>query len=147
MTREESVSILKKLIPKDSRGNGKVKTNIAITEAILNAIEALEQEPCEDCISRQKVLSTLFYKSDGNCEVVLNKNLQDRIKALPSVYPQKPKTGHWIRNKEQGVQAVGYVNYHCSECGREICSKYNGRISLVKEYPYCHCGAKMESEE
>lgn len=46
--REESVRILKMLIPKDSRGNGKVKTNIAITEAILNAVEALEQEPSID---------------------------------------------------------------------------------------------------
>lgn len=69
------------------------------------------------------------------------------IKALE----QKPKTGHWIRNEKQGVQAVGYLTYHCSECGREICSKYHGKISLLKEYPYCHCGAKMveppESED
>lgn len=56
---------------------------------------------------------------------------------------REPKTGHWIRNEKQGVQAVGYLTYHCSECGREICSKYHGKISLLKEYPYCHCGAKM----
>lgn len=53
------------------------------------AIEALEQEPCEDCVNRQAVLNTLFYKSDNNCEVVLNKELQDRIKALPSITPQQ----------------------------------------------------------
>ena len=61
------------------------------------------------------------------------------IKALE----QEPKTGHWILNDYQGVQAVGYLTYHCSECGREISSKYHGKISLLKEYPYCHCGAKM----
>lgn len=52
-------------------------------------------------------------------------------------------TGHWILNDNQGVQAVGYLIYHCSECGREISSKYHGKISLLKEYPYCHCGCRM----
>lgn len=60
---------------------------------------------------------------------------------------QELKTGHWILNDNQGIQAVGYLTYHCSECGREINSKYHGKISLLEEYPYCHCGAKMESEE
>lgn len=55
------------------------------------ANKALEQ-PCEDCVSRKAVLNTLFYKSDNNCEVVLNKELQDRVKALPSVTP----TQKWI---------------------------------------------------
>ena len=66
--------------------------------------------------------------------------------ALTGILEQKPNTGHWILNDNQGVQAVGYSTYHCSECGREICSKYHGKISLLKEYPYCHCGVKMESE-
>lgn len=61
------------------------------------------------------------------------------------------KTGHWILNDNQGLQAVGFLTYHCSECGREIGSKYHGKISLLKKYPYCHCGAKMvepqESED
>lgn len=64
---------------------------------------------------------------------------------------QKPKVGHWLLNNNQGVQAVGFLTYHCSECGREISSKYHGKISLLKEFPYCHCGVKMvelpESEE
>lgn len=60
---------------------------------------------------------------------------------------QEPKTGHWMLNDNQGVQAVGRLTYHCSECGREISSKYHGKISLLKEYPYCHCGAKMQEVE
>ena len=64
-----------------------------------------------------------------------------------SVKMREPKTGRWIKNKEQGVQADGYLTYHCSECGREICSKYHGKMSLLKEYPYCHCGARMEIEK
>lgn len=57
------------------------------------------------------------------------------------------RKARWILNDTQGVQAVGHKIYHCSECGREISSKYHGKISLLKEYPYCHCGAEMESEE
>ena len=60
---------------------------------------------------------------------------------------KEPKTGHWIRNDYQGVQAVGFLTYHCSECGREISSQYHGKISLLKEYPYCHCGADMRGDK
>jgi hypothetical protein len=63
--------------------------------------------------------------------------------ACNRILEQGSKTGHWILNDNQGVQAVGFLTYHCSECGREICSKYHGKISLLKEYPYCHCGARM----
>ena len=52
--------------------------------------------------------------------------------------------GHWILDDNQGVQSVDYLTYHCSECGRGICSKYHEKLSLLKAYPYCHCGAKME---
>lgn len=97
----------------------------------------------EDCISRQEVLDILKNKwnmfSDAND--AMQKSI-DTIETLPPVISQ-PKTGHWILNDNQGVQAVGCLIYHCSECGREISSKYHGKISLLKEYPYCHCGAKM----
>ncbi len=86
------------------------------------AIEVIEQDiPCE-------------YDTD------LIEALNMAIKALE----QEPKTGHWILNGNQGIQAVGYLTYHCSECGREIGSKYHVKTSLLKEYPYCHCGAKIE---
>lgn len=63
--------------------------------------------------------------------------------AIEVLKAEEPRKGHWILNDNQGVQAVGYLTYHCSECGREISSKYHGKISLLKEYPYCHCGADM----
>lgn len=68
------------------------------------------------------------------------------LNELPSATPIRPK-GHWILNDNQGVQAVGYLTYHCSKCGREISSKYHGKMSLLKEYPYCHCGADMRTSE
>jgi len=53
-----------------------------------NSMQLMTNKPTsDDCVSRQAVLNTLFYKSDNNCEVVLNKELQDRIKALPPVTP------------------------------------------------------------
>ncbi|WP_027438749.1 hypothetical protein [Lachnospira multipara] len=63
----------------------------------------------------------------------------------PSVTPTR-KVGKWILNEMQSVQAIGYKTYHCSECGREISSKYHGKISLLKEFPYCHCGVMMEAD-
>ena len=69
-----------------------------------------------------------------------------RLADLSSVTPPQLRKGYWVLNENQGVQTAGYLTYHCSECGREIISKYHGKISLLKEFPYCHCGAKMESE-
>lgn len=92
-----------------------------------------------DTIYRQAAIDVAkqyWYKPD------IAKSLEE----LPSAQP-KIKTGHWVLNDNQGVQVVGHLTYHCSECGREISSKYHGKISLLKEYPYCHCGAKMEGED
>ncbi len=105
-----------------------------------------KQDSCEDCISREEVLQ-IYDEWFSTCNIADKKESpKAKINALAPVSPIRPK-GHWIRNEKQGVQATGYLTYHCSECGREICSKYHGKISLIKEYPYCHCGAKMESEE
>ena len=129
MTIEEAINFLKGYLDEE-----------VYTEKCRNAhkmaIKVLEQEPCEDCVNRHTVLNTLFYKSDNNCEVVLNKELQDRIKALPSVIPQQ-KVGKWIRIDKDKLK--------CSEC--EV-------IHYIAQYPqsaninYCpNCGTKMESEE
>lgn len=128
MTREEHIIYVKNLrVALKMTNSFSAKT----MESLDAAIKALEQEPKTDTWSIKDVADT--FKKHGLIVV------------------QEPKTGHWILNDNQGVQAVGYLTYHCSECGREICSKYHGKISLLKEYPYCHCGAKMvdpqESED
>ena len=107
-----------------------------------------------DAISRQAVLNEFendqyhleFCIEHGIDRSISMEMVRIRLHDMPSVNPQ-PKTGHWILNDNQGVQAVGRLTYHCSECGREIISKYHGKISLLKEYPYCHCGAKMQEVE
>ncbi len=88
-----------------------------------------EQQPSEDCISRQAVINTIFYKSDNTCDVVLSTDLMDRIKHLPSVTPQ-PKKGKWIYKWMKGQ--------FCSECDEQSVWKFN----------YCpNCGAYMRGEE
>lgn len=127
MTSEEAIEICRNIMP--HRGT-------PVFEALDLAIKTLEQKPCEDCISRQAVLNTLFYKSDNNCEVVLNKELQDRIKALSPVTPQ-PKTGRWIYTGDYITDGM----LKCSECGYEH--------DVSERFLYCpNCGARMiESEE
>ena len=98
--------------------------------------EALEKEPCDDCISRRELnnkieMLDMRYGSDFYWET---KGIIDK---LPSVYP-KPKTGHWeTRNI--------FPNWlYCSECDEPYGGNDRPR--------YCpSCGARMvepqESEE
>lgn len=90
--REKAIDLLDNLIGmvEDNQDNDYDK-------ALRMGIESLRKEPCEDVVSRKKVLNTLFYNSDNNCEVVLNKELQDRIKSLPPVKP----TQNWIPCSER----------------------------------------------
>ena len=94
--------------------------------------EALEKEPCDDCISRRELnnkieMLDMRYGSDFYWET---KGIIDK---LPSVYP-KPKTAHWeTRNI--------FPNWlYCSECDEP----YGGNDTPR----YCpSCGAKMGEKE
>ena len=142
MTREEAYNRIDDIIAKHEL--------VAIIsrldyDALRMAKEALAQKPCKDSISREDALLALTGEWTEPSDELIHRFIR-RIKNLPPVTPQ-PKMGRWILNGNQGVQAVGYLTYHCSECEREINSKYHGKISLLKEYPYCHCGAKMKEVE
>ena len=93
---------------------------------------------CNHMDLQQAINCQLIYSGCANC---------GRHPNCPLVEIEERKVGKWILNDNQGVQAVGYKTYHCSECNREISSKYHGKISLLKEYPYCHCGAEMRGVE
>lgn len=69
MTREEAIAELKRDIELDNDFSEEYIT------AVNMAIEALEQEPCEDCISREE----------------LDKALRNFIRNFPSINPQEPK--------------------------------------------------------
>ena len=120
MTREEAIARLKVLTDYEYDED---------LEALEMAIEALEQQPCEDCISRQAVINCVT-SNEFRYKIV------EDIKTLPSVTP-KEKTGKWI---DDGFYAEGHseIVYRCSQCNHCI-------IELsIEEYNFCpNCGARM----
>jgi hypothetical protein len=94
--------------------------------------EELEQQPCEDCISREYILSKAHCCCDDLADDEPCCVDADDIKGAPSVQP-KPKMGHWKKLN---------VGYGCSECS--LATNKSG----VDFYRFCpNCGAKMESED
>ena len=97
--------------------------------------EALEQEPCEDAISRQAVDEIKELMTDINGDTVYAARMSD-IRQLPPVTPQ-PKMGRWIEVIDE-IDSLGNKTWHhkCSMCGNED--------SGFGDYKYCpKCGARM----
>lgn len=102
--------------------------------------EHLDQEPCEDCISRQAAIDALSHmcSEDENGITVSRANVNSVLKAMPPVTP-KPKMGRWI---DEGFYAEGHSEhaYRCSECDEHY-------IGYVGEFKHCpNCGATMKGE-
>lgn len=132
MTREEMFDGLYEI--KNWKCNGDSKMHEVISEAI----KVLEQEPCEDCISRAEAIE-INEKYHGQMPNDINYQIWQELNELPSIQP-KPKTEHWILADEQNKEDVENDNYRfiCSECQ---CSDIHAKGTIV---PYCwNCGAKM----
>ena len=137
MTNEMSNEEAKEIIiqERDSlKANPAVKVENCLYEAFDVAIRALEQQPCEDCISRQAVLDiwhTCYSNIREENEEIQYKKIAFK---LPSVTP-KQKVGKWIRSWCEWQQYL-----ECSKCGYET--------GLRCDTNYCpNCGAKMEVED
>lgn len=138
MTREEKIAILKDII------DGEIVHPQVRKDVGAWAINELEQEPCEDCISRQATVGRLCRVADfmnekreglGSPYVMAALLIQDNKEEFPPVTPQ-PKMGKWLI-----VDDCEHFIAKCSECGRVEDSR------LINNYPYCHCGVKMETED
>ena len=128
MTREEAIEILKDHMIVHEINEPKA---LYISEALVMAIKALEQKPCEDAISRQSV-KELFQEAEMSGEYSFL-----GIDDLPPVTPQ-PKTGHWIPAGYYHAGAYEDIQYVTCSCCRE---------DSLEEGDYCpNCGAKMEWE-
>ena len=144
MTREEEAkelfeifkSILDAKSQFDAYGIKSTEYNLKVNEKFFDglemAIKALEQEPCEDAISRSAAIDLI-----ADFELSMGQVVRG-IYALPPVNPQEQKTGYWILTIED------WNKWTCSECG------FSERtdIHVTLGYNYCpKCGAKMESEK
>lgn len=97
---------------------------------VLQLIEALEQQPSEDAVSREAVIDTSLnskssFKNDFACGFFI-----DKIRDLPPVTP-KQKTGRWYIG--------GFHNDFliCPECGFDY-------TKVTRCYNYCPaCGRRM----
>ena len=106
-------------------------------EALDLAIKSLEQQPCEDYISREAVDNYIVKLMSGYLYDEERARLEDLtayIWELPSVIPSRPN-GKWKRISPAGI-------YECTNCNQVIMT------SDIDCYKYCHgCGVRMEGEE
>lgn len=117
------------------------------------AIKALEQEPCDDVISRQAVndaINDVLVKYIpmlyGSCEKI-PLELITAIMQLPPVNPQEPKTGHWSRKTKVDAYDIAGVKTWGIKCQCDRCDFTTIVVEDFGYYKYCpNCGARMESE-
>ena len=123
MTKEERIELIKQLKYNHSIGADYVLTDEDANEII----KALEQEPCEDAISRADMLDAI-----GHGTTYTSEELQRVVKNLLPVTPQ-PKTGHWIT-----------CDPICPYCGEDKFKDLDADIWSDWRPNYCpNCGAKM----
>lgn len=128
MSKDEAIKELTELLPEEFLSE--------YTDAIKMGIEALKQEPCEDCVSRNAVLDLVADYDLSMGQVVKS------IHALPPV-TQLPKMGHWEKDE--------YGNIHCTFCGCNALYEkihypddYFGKVVRAKSGFCPTCGAKMQ---
>lgn len=118
--------------------------SLAPREVFDDAIKALEQEPCEDAVSRDAVLDLVADYDLSMGQVVKG------VHALPFVIPARPNAHN---NNEDYAECDQFV---CSNCGIELQDWHrverdedDGEVSYHEyTFKFCpNCGAEMESED
>ena len=148
MTNDKAIKWLKTEASyiEENVGNGK-----EMLEAYDMAIEALEQEPCEDCISRTELLSKidaerkhlLDLKMDGAEHIVVH-HARRIIEDMPPVTPQ-PKVGEWLEKEIHSDKVGEWQSARCSVCDKYHTTPY---MYYFSNYKFCpNCGARMEVEK
>ena len=136
MTRQEAIEILKDDL-EWAKQNKYPYIGEQKQEALNMAIEALKQEPCDDCISRQDAIEAFSDMRDGfpktNGSVYTDISIVSVINDLPRA---TSKPGYW-RPVTQGDEIIGY---RCNNCG---CNSKNNY-----EWNYCpSCGSRNINQE
>lgn len=144
MTNEHAISVLKMV---EAHGSLTIKAKEM-------AIKALEQQSCQDAISRQSAIDAI---EKMQMPIMRSEYAYDQFKFcglgmareilidLPPVTPA-PKMGRWEWNQYSNDPNIG--NWHCSECRSitiwGVSKKDQNGVPL---YKYCpNCGVKMQEE-
>ena len=104
------------------------------------AIKALEQEPCDDCVSRKEVEELVYrFLRKGTDE---NIAFYEHFLDLPSVTPQERK-GHWIKTPK-AVMGEGYM-WYCDKCEHQV---YQDTSRSYPSENFCpNCGSDNREVE
>lgn len=89
-------------------------------------LELLEQEPCEDCISREWLKTAIHNFYQGLIHTPTEEDIQAYIDVAPSVNPQKPK----ILNRDEVARRLGTVDVYTARAW----------ISLLKDLEFLGLG-------
>jgi DNA-directed RNA polymerase subunit RPC12/RpoP len=76
------------------------------------------------------ILSAIYCMAEGQVTDV----------PITPIKQKRRKTATWI--KEESPFGWDRHSYQCSKCGRSI--HLNVEVEDLDDYPYCHCGAKMQ---
>ena len=154
MTNAEAIKMLK------SKMDGHTDTSYEWAETVRMAIKALEQQTCEDAVSRNLITQTLNKmdryvaeelmlcdtdkKFPKNEVFIVDDVYEQIVEQLPSVQPER-RVGHWIQTQEKD-DAEPCILWECSCCHKEF------RSVVHKVSNYCpQCGCRIvepqESEE
>lgn len=133
MTREDALNKTIGILTYHQVNFCKSKEAVANMNEIIEALEKIDQEPCEDCISRESALDDAglgeFHRYDDYVK------MRNYLKSLPSVTPQQ-KIGRWIYTGDYITDGM----LKCSKCGFEH--------DVSERFSYCpNCGANMQEEE
>ena len=114
-------------------------------ECLEMAIKAFEQQPCEDCISREEAIKSMenirtlnkYYHPEDNDDETLVSEVIGRLNKMPPVVP-KEKTGKWKVQHTNLSHLPSDTIVTCLECGHTK-SRIDGEI-----LNFCpKCGARM----
>ena len=121
MKIDEAISLLKQYIDYD---NPDVPDFYTMEEAIKVIIEALEQEPCADMVSRDAMWEVLqrLYGTEGE--------LVEELMSLPPVLPM-PKMGKWEYDGDQIIcsqckTVFSFMSLRTATNYCSVCGSYNG---------------------
>lgn len=135
MTNKEAIETL-------NLHNPFISNNTMLSEAMDMAVKSLENSNTVAINTLEELLKEIDDMSILDnliCVEDVFEKIYEHIKELKEDKNNRV-IGHWIRQK--GIYGLADT-CECSVCGRTIYAKTEDDL---KDYPYCHCGARMEGK-